>query len=194
MAIRTLPDSTHRATVADLYRETGKAELVNGEIVRFMPTGRMPTYAAAEVFVSLRLFVRQHRLPGIALPDNAGFVVGLPNRGSLSPDAAYYEGPNSGMRFFEGAPRFAVEVRSEGDYGLAAEAEMTEKRRDYFAAGTAVVWDVDLLGREDSVIVRKYGTADAVRPAAVYRRGEEADATEAIPGWAMPVDDLFEQP
>jgi Uma2 family endonuclease len=49
------------------------------------------------------------------------------------------------MKFFEGAPVFAVEVRSEGDYGPAAERELAEKRADYFAAGTLAVWDVDLL-------------------------------------------------
>ena len=47
------------------------------------------------------------------------------------------------MRFIEGAPTFAVEVRSENDYGPAAEVALAEKREDYFAAGTTVVWDVD---------------------------------------------------
>ena len=40
------------------------------------------------------------------------------------------------MKFFQGAPVFAVEVRSEGDYGPRAEREMAAKRADYFAAGT----------------------------------------------------------
>jgi len=50
-----------------------------------------------------------------------------------------------GMRFASGAPIFAVEVRSENDYGPAAERAMAAKRADYFACGTLVVWDVDLL-------------------------------------------------
>src|SRR3712207_7434649 len=37
----------------------------------------------------------------------------------------------TGMKFLEGAPVFAVEVRSEGDYGPAAEQAMAEKRADY---------------------------------------------------------------
>jgi Uma2 family endonuclease len=44
------------------------------------------------------------------------------------------------MRFFEGAPVFAVEVRSENDYGPDAEREIVQKRADYFAAATLVVW------------------------------------------------------
>ena len=57
------------------------------------------------------------------------------------------------MKLIEGAPIFAVEVRSEGDYGADAEKLMARKRGAYFAAGTQVVWDVDLLGEE---VVRVY--------------------------------------
>ena len=58
------------------------------------------------------------------------------------------------MKFFQGAPVFAVEIRSENDYGPAAEREMAAKRADYFAAGTLVVWDVDLLGDETVRVFR----------------------------------------
>jgi Uma2 family endonuclease len=127
------------------------------------------------------------------MPDNAGFTVRLPNRQSFSPDAAYYEGPDTGMHFFVGAPRFAVEVRSENEYGIEAEREMAAKRRDYFAAGTRVVWDVDLLS--ETQVVRKHTPEiGADRPEAVFTRGEVADAEPAVPGWRMPVDDLFETP
>jgi hypothetical protein len=38
------------------------------------------------------------------------FIVNLPNRLSVSPDAAYYIGPRTRGKFLEGAPVFAVEV------------------------------------------------------------------------------------
>lgn len=189
MTIETLPAAAAAATLDDLYRVEGKAELVNGEIVYLMPTGRMPIYAGGEIFFSLRLHLRGAHLPGMAVPDNAGFHVDLPHRKSFSPDASYYVGPNSGMRFFEGAPVFAVEVRSEGDYGPASEEGMAAKRSDYFAAGTQVVWDVDLLGED---VVRKYA-ADRPQEPTVFRRGERADAEPAVPGWTMPVEELFEK-
>ena len=91
------------------------------------------------------------------------------------------------MGFLEGAPVFAVEVRSEGDYGPQEEREMAEKRRDYFATGTLVVWDVDLLGVD---VIRSYGADEPNKPR-IFRRGEVADAEPAVPGWTMPVDDLF---
>ena len=82
---------------------------------------------------------------------------------------------------------FAVEIRSENDYGPAAERAMTTKRADYFAAGTLVVWDVDLLGDDT---VRVYRSSDPETPT-TYRRGEDAEAEPAVPTWKMPVDELF---
>ena len=178
-----------RATIEDLYRvpDNAKAELVNGEIVLMSPTGRLPGYAGDEIFVSLRMHARQTK-QGLAVGDNKGFLVNLPHRKSFSPDAAYYVGPNTGMKFFEGAPLFAAEVRSEGDYGTAAEEALAAKRADYFAAGTLVVWDVDLLSED---VIRVYRATSPDTPM-IYRRGEIAEAEPAVPGWRMPVDDLFE--
>lgn len=83
---------------------------------------------------------------------------------------------------------FAAEVRSENDYGTAAERQIKEKIADYFAAGTKVVWDVDLLGED---VVRVYRRDNPDQPS-VYRRGEIAEAEPAVPGWTMAVDDLFQ--
>jgi Uma2 family endonuclease len=92
------------------------------------------------------------------------------------------------MKFLDGAPDFAVEVRSENDYGPAALEAMRRKRADYFAAGTQVVWHVDLLC---TAVVRVYRAANPDQPT-VYHRGEAAEAEPAVPGWRMPVDDLFD--
>ena len=189
MALSALQD--REATLEDLYQHSEKAELLHGRVVPLMPTGRAPSYAAFEIAVSLRQHIRHVGLPGVAVTDNAGFVVNLPHRRSFSPDAAYYEGPNSGMKFYDGAPRFAVEVRSENDYGVIAEHELEQKRHDDLAAGTEVIWDVDLLGAE--AIVRKYTpTSGATTPETTFTRGQNAEAEPAVPGWLMPVDDLFE--
>jgi Uma2 family endonuclease len=174
------------ATIEDLYKVEGKAELVNGEIILMSPTGFLPGYAAGEIFSSLRMYSkRQNR--GRAVTDNSAFVVDLPHRKSFSPYAAFHIGAETGMNFLEGAPVFAVEVRSKGDYGSRAEREMAKKRADYFAAGTLVVWDVDLLSND---VVRVY-RASSPETATIYHRGETAEAEPAVPGWAMPVDDLF---
>jgi Uma2 family endonuclease len=178
--------STVRATFEDLYTIDGKAEIVNGEIVLMSPTGGRPGYAADEVFASLRQHAKRTK-SGRAVADNKAFRVDLPNRESFSPDAAFYIGPDPGMKFYTGAPVFAVEVRSENDYGPKAEKAIREKIADYFAAGTLVVWDVDLLSDD---VVRAYRASEANRPT-IYRRGDTAQAEPAVPGWSMPVDDLF---
>jgi Uma2 family endonuclease len=177
-----------KATIEDLYHvpDNGKAEIVNGELVQMPPTGDMPSRAGLNVTVSLREYER-HTHAGRAYPDNTGFRVNLPRRESFSPDASFYTGTHAGMRFLEGAPVFAVEIRSENDYGPAAERALAEKRADYFAAGTRVVWDVDLLSHDT---VRVYRASDPDHPT-IYRRGEIAEAEPALPGWRMPVDELF---
>jgi Uma2 family endonuclease len=162
-----------------------KAELVGGEIVRMTPAGGRHGYASGEIFASLREYARRTGR-GCAIGDNVGFRVNLPNRQSFSPDAACYLGPLSDD-FLEGPPIFAVEIRSKDDYDPAAEARLAAKRADYFAAGTLVVWDVDI---EREGWVRVYRAANALSPAQ-YQRGETAEAEPALPGWSMPVADLF---
>ena len=157
-------------TTAELLATPAKAEIVNDQLIEMSPTGFVPGFAAGQIFVSLTQYSFQQRI-GYAVSDNVGFHTGRP----------------TGMKFLEGAPVFAVEVRSEGDYGSAAEEAMAAKRADYFAAGTLVVWDVDMLSQD---VVRVY-RADAPDRPVRYRRGQRAEAEPAVPGWSMPVEDLF---
>lgn len=174
------------ATLADLHQVEGNAELVHGEIVQMPPAGDDPNVAGGHIFV--RLYNHAQRTgQGRAYTDGVGFSVHLSHRESFSPDAAYHIGTRTGMDFLQGAPRFAVEVRSKSDYGPAAERAMREKRDDYFACGTLVVWDVDLLSDD---VVRVY-RASAPNHPTIYRRGDMAEAEPAVPGWRMAVDDLF---
>jgi hypothetical protein len=64
---------------------------------------------------------------------------------------------------------------------------MAQKRADYFACGTLVVWDVDLLGAD---VIKSYKASDPANPA-IFRHGDIADAEPAVPGWRMAVDELF---
>jgi Uma2 family endonuclease len=176
------------ATIEDLCHvpENQKAEIVHGELVLMSPTGGRPGYAGDEVFASLREYAQRTR-SGWAVGDNKAFVVNLPHRNSFSPDAAFYVGPPPTIRFYQGAPTFAVEVRSENDYGQKAESDIAAKRADYFAAGTKVVWDIDT---ESPDVIRSYRLDRPDQPT-IYRRGDLADAEPAVPGWQMPVDNLF---
>lgn len=174
------------ATLADLMEAEGKAELVDGEVQLMSPAGDEPGYAGDRIFISLDQHARDTK-SGVAYSDGKGFLADLPHRQSFSPDAAFYTGPRAGMSFLPVPPVFAVEVRSESDYGLKAERAMARKRADYFAAGTLVVWDVDL---NSDAVIRVYRATSPESPT-IYRRGEWAEAEPAVPGWSMAVDLLF---
>ena len=177
------------ATLDDLYRVEGKAELIAGRIVPLRPTGRRPNRVASRIFRSLDDHAEATGT-GEAYTDNIGFAVPQLSSGreSFSPDASYFRGPfpANAMRFLEGPPTFAVEVRSEGDYGDAAEEKLAAKRSDYFEAGTSVVWDVDPVARQ----ILKY-RADAPDRPELFVSGQDANAEPAVPGWRMAVDRIF---
>ena len=177
------------ATIEDLGRVEGKAELIAGRIVRFMPTGFFPSRVASRIFRSLDDHAEETGR-GVAMGDNVGFAIPELSSGreSFSPDAAYYIGPLPGnrMRFIQGPPTFAVEVRSEGDYGPRAEAELAAKRIDYFEAGTLVVWDVDPVANR----IRKFQRDQQAVPVE-FNRSDQADAEPAVPGWRLAVDRIF---
>lgn len=171
--------------VEKLMQVEGKAEIVGGRILKIMPTGGKPSYAASRILLALAMI--EDDAGGIAFGGNAAFLCDLPDRKSFSPDAAFYLGPQIEMGFLPIPPVFAVEVRSENDYGRRAEAAITQKIADYFAAGTLVVWDVDLLNEE---VVAKYSLQNPTEPQ-VFRRGDLADAAPAVSGWSMPLGALF---
>jgi Uma2 family endonuclease len=178
------------ATLDDLYRVEGKAELVGGRIIHYVGSGDLPCEIALEIALHLRAYAKQSGV-GKAYGDGIAFAM-IPalssGRQSFSPDASYYTGPlpKNRMRFVEGAPIFAVEVRSENDYGPAAEIEMAAKRDDYFEAGTKVVWDVDPVAGT----IAHY-TSPTPQPAQIFTAGQTAHAEPALPGWRLPVDELF---
>lgn len=178
------------ATLDDLYRVEGKAELIGGRIVHYMASGHLPSKVALRIAFRLDQYASQRGI-GEAYGDGIGFAMIPPlpsGRESFSPDASYYVGPlpKNLMRFIEGAPVLAVEVRSEDDYGRAAEVEMAAKRADYFQAGTKVVWDVD----PEAGTIASYSADSPVQPL-IFKYGDEAHAEPAVPQWRLNVAELF---
>lgn len=180
------PHLGREATLDDLWEVEGRAELIHGQIVPMPPTGYRPGRAASRIRRSLEAHEIEHG-GGEAVSEGIGFILQTPATQMFIPDVAWWIGTPEDEALLRGAPPFVAEVRSRTDYGPTAERAMALKRADYFAAGTKVVWDVDVL-REG--VVRVYRTGDPEHPT-VYGRGEVAEAEPAVSGWRMPVDELF---
>jgi Uma2 family endonuclease len=84
-------------------------------------------------------------------------------------------------QFIPGAPDLAVEIVSPGSRW----SEIEEKVADYLAGGTPLVWLVD--PRERRVIARYPD-----RPPKVVAANEVLDGEEVVPGFALPLTELFE--
>ena len=184
------PFAPPAATIDDLMRYDGKAELIGGRIVPIMSPGFRPQYVGQRIFVSLLAWAEADPGRGKAFADGMIFAVPVlaSGRESFVADAAFSAGPfpaDEEDAIF-GPPLFAAEVRSKNGFGPAAEAKAALKRIDYFEAGTLVVWDVD----------QRHGTIDCYRAAdpltpQVFGPGDEADAEPALPGWRVEVDKIM---
>jgi Uma2 family endonuclease len=177
------------ATLPDLYRFKCKAELIADRIVCYPLLSWAQSHTKLAIMCSLDDYSRNH--PGTeAFGGNLIYAVPRMSNGrqSFCPDASFHAGPfpENRMKWIEAAPTFAVEIRVLEDQDHDADPERAAKRADYFFAGTLVVWDVDPVAET----ITRYTASDPLTPT-VFRRGDVADAEPAVPGWRLPVDDVF---
>ena len=173
--------------IARLYLTEGRAEIVNGKTIKLGLDGCLPGEVRANILFSLHEYQKKTKR-GFVVSTLVAYVIDLPHRKSFSPSVSFHQGKRTGMKFLQGAPIFAVEVRSENDYGNKAEKAIVKKRADYFAAGTRIVWDVDLLSED---LIKSYSRNKPNAPR-IFRRGEIADVEPALPNWKMKIDELFD--
>jgi Uma2 family endonuclease len=77
----------------------------------------------------------------------------------------------------------AVEVLSKGN----TKQEMARKLEDYFSAGVRLVWHLD----PKTATGQCYTSATS---SAIVKANESLDGGAVLPGFALPLDRLFEQP
>ena len=182
---------SERATMRDMMRVKGKAELVAGRIVVYPLMEMGPGLAKGEVIFSLDRHVEQSGLPDEVFGGSLAY--GIPclanGRESFCPDGSYYHGPrpDDPMSWMPGPPTFVLEVRRAVDDGPEFDPVRAAKRADYFEAGTRAIWDVDPFAR----FVALYLPPDSHTPSAVFTETDTAHAEPAVPGWRVAVADLF---
>ena len=177
------------ATIDDLHRVVGRAELIGGRILRLPMFGVLPARVVGRLALSLNHHAEQTG-QGEMLTSTVAYAVPplRSGRQSFCASVSFRNGPppTNPMSFIDGPPTFAVEVRTPGEFGPAADRSYAAKRTDYFEAGTLVVWDVDPVGE----VIRSYRHDQPETPI-TFTRGQIADAEPAVPGWRLQVDSVF---
>jgi Uma2 family endonuclease len=161
-----------------------KVELVRGEIV-MSPAGIDHESIGASLLAGLKPFARQNRL-GIVLGSSAGYWM---KSGNLrSPDVSFIAKERlKGLKrppkgFFRGAPDLAVEILSPED----SVEKVHEKIVEYFQSEAQLVWVIN----PEEMIVLVYHSP---QPDRLLRPGEHLNGESLLPGFSLPVSDLFEE-
>jgi Uma2 family endonuclease len=163
-------------------REKRLYELVDGVLVE-KTVGVQESFLALILGSLLREFVDRHQM---------GFVLGADGTARLFPgrvripDLSFISWdrfPNRQvprLSMVDFCPDLVVEVLSPGN----TQEEMDEKLKNYFGSGARLVWYVDPARR----IVQVYTAVDAARD---LREGDTLDGGTVLPGFSVPLTDLY---
>ncbi|HZL37634.1 MAG TPA: Uma2 family endonuclease [Tepidisphaeraceae bacterium] len=173
------------ATEADLLRfvEGGDklCELIDGTLVE-KPVGYLEAIIAFNLGTDINNYVRPRNLGVVSGADStlrmaSSGRVRLPNVAFISRDRM----PKTLEPIPTIAPDLAVEVLSPSN----THAEMAQKLREYFQSGTRLVWFIDPPTRTVAVY---HGAGEPTR---VLAEGAMLDGEQVLPGFALPVAELF---
>jgi Uma2 family endonuclease len=176
-----LPGTATEADLLYFVERDRLCELVDGTLVE-KPVGYDEAIIATNL--TIRLGAHVERTDAGAL-SGADSTLRMSSSGRVRlPDVAFVSKerlPQKRGRVPTLAPDLAVEVLSETNTA----AEMEQKLREYFGSGTRLVWIIDPPTRTVAV----YHAAG--RPSRVLVESDALEGEEVIPGFAMPVTDLF---
>lgn len=180
------PGTATEADVIEIHDREGRLyELVDGVLVE-KAMGYHESYLACLLIQLLNNFVIPRKLGLVA--GEGGMMrltvglVRIPDVSFVSwdrlPDRQVPREPIPDL-----APDLAVEVLSASN----TRKEMDEKLRNYFKAGARLVWYVDPPARTVTVYT-------SPQPAAVLHESDTLDGGAVLPGFALPLRELFAEP
>jgi Uma2 family endonuclease len=156
-----------------------KHELLKGEHIVVPPPKSCHTRIQQKIQDVLRPFVREHRVGEVHI--EAGFR--LASDTWLQPDVSFLRSAqiqsSDPHGYYQRAPAIAIEIASDSN----TLAQLGLKTELYLANGSSEVWVVYV--QERKVLVR-LPDGDISTAAARELR------SDLLPGWSIPVDDLFE--
>lgn len=159
-------------------------ELVRGELINMPPAHTNHGYYGSNILISLGGHVKAHKL-GRAYNAEAGYLLESSPDTVRSPDVSFIAADRSpGVlkdgEYFRGAPDFLVEVVSTHDKVFDVE----EKTEAWLVGGARLVWVVN--PRRKAVEVHRPGTEPQT-----FREGDTLNADDVVPGFTMPVAEIF---
>lgn len=161
-------------------------EVVDGQVVEEPPLGAREGCIATAIAALLDQFVRVRRLGRVA--GEVLFVLRAEPRLHRKPDVAFVSAgrwaltrPVARAAAWDVIPDLAVEVVSPTDLAVDVQAKIAE----YFAVGVRLVWVVF----PDQAEVYAYESPRVVR---IFGREEAVDGGAVLPGFAMPLAEVFE--
>ena len=174
---------TDAAELSELPDDGYRYELIRGELIRMSSTGFEHLDIVGLLIYLLRSFVMPRDLGVVG--GEGGFVLERDPETVLAPDVMFVRNDlpppkEEWAGFLDLAPDLAVEVLSPADRA----GHVNDKVLIYLEAGVQLVWIVDP-GRR---IVTVW---EPDRTARVLAEGDELDGGEVLPGFRLPVAELF---
>ena len=162
-------------------------ELVDGQLVE-RKMGNKASWVAFELAIILRDFARTHKLGWVFCADT-GYRLDPKRPNHLrKPDVSFVRfgrlpDEQPAETYDNLAPDLAVEVVSPNDTVL----ELEDKIEEYLQAGVRVIWVIN-------PDLRTLTVHRLARPPMVVRMGDEIDGEDVVPGFRVPLADLFVMP
>ncbi|QYO63561.1 Uma2 family endonuclease [Leptolyngbya sp. 7M] len=169
-----------------LPKDGHRYEIVDGELIDMGSSGALHGYICSLLVAALASYVLPKKL-GVILDSSTAFKMKNGNR--RSPDISFFAKERlQGMTelpsgFLDGSPDLAVEVLSPGN----TVEEIHDKLVEYFVNGTRLAWIIH--PNENYVLVYR----PAQEPDRLLKSVDSLDGEEVIPGFTLPVADLFQK-
>jgi Uma2 family endonuclease len=163
-------------------------ELVDGHLVE-RKMGNKASWVAFELAHYLRRYALEHNLGWVFCGGDSGFRLFVDGRQSIrKPDVSFIRFgrlPNEepADTYDAIAPDLAVEVISPNDTVL----ELEEKIEEYLQSGVRLVWVIN-------PELRTLTAHRLHRAPVIVRSGGKIDGEDVVPGFGLPLSDLFEMP
>lgn len=158
-------------------------ELIDGKVVHLMPPLLDHAAAAARILFALETFNRRHRL-GRVFTEGSFRLKQNPDK-VRAPDVCFISNAELENKkldtYFDGPPTLAIEVVSKND----SLKKTREKADQFLEAGAKAVWIV--YSKQSCIFVRAPD-----EPEAKYEIGQFIPSGDVLPGFELPVAEIFE--